>query len=179
MIPNADRPDDDNFYSNVRDDEFYYASDYSHVCTVDNKSMRVSSFYQSHWLIDSGASDHITPYLEDFSHILSGERLASTTNGSIIQMHGPGTIVLKQDTPQAPIVRLTGVWYAPEAAHRLLSVTALTSQGFSCKITDKTKIWNKQGKLVIQASALLPSTPLHWFRSKLIIGLCHSSFFAI
>ena len=38
MIPNADRPDDDDFYSNVRDDEFYsnvrddefyYASDYS------------------------------------------------------------------------------------------------------------------------------------------------------
>ena len=169
MIPNADRPDDDDFYSNVRDDEFYYGSDYSRVCTVDNKSTRVSSFYQSHWLIDSGASDHITPYLEDFSNILSGERLASTANGSIIQMHGPGTIVLKQDTPKAPIVRLIGVWYAPEAAHRLLSVTALTSQGFSCKITDKTKIWDKQGKLVIQASALLPSTPLHWFRSKLII----------
>ena len=43
---------------------------------------------------------------------------------------------------------------------------ALTSQGFSCKITDKTKIWDKQGKLVIQASALLPTTPLHWFQSK-------------
>ena len=53
--------------------------------------------------------------------------------------------------------------------HRLLSVTVLTSQGFSCKITDKTKIWDKQGKLVIQASALLSSTLLHWFRSKLII----------
>ena len=39
MIPNADRPDDDDFYSNVRDDEFYYASDYSRVCTVDDKSM--------------------------------------------------------------------------------------------------------------------------------------------
>ena len=73
MIPNADCPDDDNFYSNVRDDEFYYASDYLHVCTVDNKSTRVSSFYQSHWLIDLGASDHITPYLEDLLNILSGE----------------------------------------------------------------------------------------------------------
>ena len=39
MIPNADRPDDNDFYSNVRDDEFYYGSDYSRVCTVDNKSM--------------------------------------------------------------------------------------------------------------------------------------------
>ena len=45
---------------------------------------------------------------------------------------------------------------------------ALISQGFLYKITDKTKIWDKQGKLVIQASALLPTTLLHWFRSKLI-----------
>jgi hypothetical protein len=29
------------------------------------------------------------PYLGDFSHILQGEYLASTANGSIIQMHGP------------------------------------------------------------------------------------------
>ena len=64
---------------------------------------------------------------------------------------------------------LTGVRYAPEAAHRLLSVTVLTVQGFMCKITDKTKIWDNQGKLVIQATALLPSTPLHWFWFKLII----------
>ena len=65
---------------------------------------------------------------------------------------------------------LTGVWYVPDTAHRLLSVTALTTQGFMCKITDKTKIWDKQGKLVIQTTALLPSTPLHWSRSKLIIS---------
>ena len=83
-------------------------------------------------------------------------------------MHGPGTLILKQDVPKAPPVLLTGVWYAPKAAHRLLSVMALTSQGFSCKITDQTKIWDKQRKLVIQASTLLPTTSLHWFQSKLI-----------
>ena len=73
MIPNANCPDNDDFYSNVQDDEYYYASDYSHVYTVYNKLTQASFFYQSHWLIDSGASDHITPYLEDFSNILSGE----------------------------------------------------------------------------------------------------------
>jgi hypothetical protein len=67
-----------------------------------------------------------------------------------------------------PPVLLTGVWYAPEAAHRLLSVTALTTHGFTYKITTVTKIWDRQGKLVIQASALLPTTPLQWFQSTLI-----------
>ena len=83
-------------------------------------------------------------------------------------MHGSGTIVLKQDHRSAPPVTLTGVWYAPEAAHRLLSVAALTHQGFQCEITDRTKIWDNQGRLVIQASTLLPSTSLHWFQSFLI-----------
>ena len=91
---------------------------------------KTPGFYKDHWLIDSEASDHITPYLEDFSNLAQGERFASTANGSIIKMHGPGTIVLKQDHRSTPPVTLTGVWYAPEAAHHLLSVTALTHQGF-------------------------------------------------
>ena len=65
-------------------------------------------------------------------------------------MHGSGTIVLKQNHRSTSPVTLTGVWYAPEAAHCLLLVTALTHQGFQCEITDRTKIWDNQGCLVIQ-----------------------------
>jgi hypothetical protein len=170
QIPNSQRPhDEDMFPSNVYNGEYDFDDYcYSRVCMADHRSPQELPFYKDHWLIDSGASDHITPYLGDFSSILQGERLASTANGSIIQMHGPGTVILKQDRPKAPPVLLTGVWYAPQAAHRLLSVTALTSHGFMCKITNVTKIWDRQGKLVVQASALLPTTPLHWFRSTLI-----------
>ena len=39
-------------------------------------------FYKKHWLIDSGASNHIMPYLEDFSSLLQGERLASKASAS-------------------------------------------------------------------------------------------------
>ena len=110
-------------YHNVPDGEYYYGSEYLRVCTLSRKDL--PGFYKDHWLIDSGASDYITPYLEDFSNLAQGERFASTANGSIIKMHGPGTIVLKQDHRSAPSVTLTGVWYAPEAAYCLLSVTAL------------------------------------------------------
>ena len=97
MIPHADRPSDDNMFSNVHgDDEFYYDSAYLHVCTVDRKTTKDLPFYKNHWLIDLRASDHIMPYLEDFFSLLQGERLASTANGSIIQMHGPGTIILNR-----------------------------------------------------------------------------------
>jgi hypothetical protein len=170
QISNSQRPhDEDMFPSSVYDDEYdidYYC--YSRVCMADHRSPQEFPFYKDHWLIDSGASNHITQYLGDFSSIVQRERLASTANGSIIQMHGPSTVILKQDRPNAPPVLLKGVWYALEAAHRLLSVTALTAHGFSCKITTVTKIWDRQGKLVIQASALSPTTLLHWFQSTLI-----------
>ena len=97
----------DSDYSNVPDREYYYGSDYSRVCTLGVKDL--PGFYKDHWLIDSGASDHITPYLEDFSNLAQGEQFASTANGSIIKMHGPGTIILKQDHRLAPPVTLTGV----------------------------------------------------------------------
>ena len=46
-------------------------SDYSRVYTLGMKDL--PEFYKDHWLIDSGASDHITPYLEDFSNLAQGE----------------------------------------------------------------------------------------------------------
>ena len=56
------------------------------ACALGSKDL--SGFYKDHWLIDSGASDHIMPYLEDFSNLAQGEQFASTAKGSIIKMHG-------------------------------------------------------------------------------------------
>jgi hypothetical protein len=97
QIPNFQHPhDEDLFPSNVYDDEYDVDNySYSQVCMADHRSPQDLIFYKDHWLIDSGASDHMMPYLGDFSSILQGEHLASTTNGSIIQMHGPGTVILK------------------------------------------------------------------------------------
>ena len=126
-----------------------------------------AAFYRDHWLIDSGCSDHLTPYLEDFSHLGTRKRYASTADGSLMEMLGPGTVVLQQQK-LSPVV-LQDVWLSPTAAHRLLSVTALTRRGYRCAITDQTKLWDRQGRLVIQASALLPTSRLHWFQSCSII----------
>jgi hypothetical protein len=153
-------------HENVADGEYYYDSCYSSACALGSKNLL--DFYHGHWLVDLGCSDHITPYLDDFSNLAQGEQYASTANGAVVKMTGPGTIVLQQDKLQAPPITLMEVWYAPEAAHCLLSVTALTNQGFRCEITDTTKIWNKQGHLVMQAAALLPGTSLHWFQSRSI-----------
>ena len=69
-------------YSNVPDDEYYYGYDYLRVCTLGTKDL--PGFYKDHWLIDSGAFDHLISYLEDFSNLAQGEH--STATGSIIKM---------------------------------------------------------------------------------------------
>ena len=61
----------DSDYSNVPNGKYYYGSDYLRVCTLGAKDL--PGFYKDYWLIDSGASDHITPYLEDFSNLAQGE----------------------------------------------------------------------------------------------------------
>ena len=48
-----------------------YGSDYLRVCTLCMKDL--PGFYKDHWLIDSGASNYITPYLEDFFNLAQGE----------------------------------------------------------------------------------------------------------
>jgi hypothetical protein len=61
---------------------------------------------------------------------------------------------------------LTGVYHAPHVSNCLLSVTALTKQGFTCMIGYKTQIWDKTGNLVIMAEQLNLSDSLHWFTSS-------------
>ena len=70
LIPQNGCPHSDDGFNVVPDKEYYYASDYSCICLVNGPSTKVSSFYQSHWLIDLGTSNHIMPYLENFSNLL-------------------------------------------------------------------------------------------------------------
>ena len=79
-------------------------------------------------------------------------------------MYGPGKVIVQQRSKGQLFqpVTLEEVWYAPQAAHRLLSVPTLTTQGYRSGITNKeSRIWNAEGDLVIQASALSPSNNLH------------------
>ena len=128
-------------------------------------------FAKNHWMIDSGCTDHISPFPDDFAHLGSQTRLALVANGDRVEMFGPGTIIIQQchsDQRFPPLV-LEGVWFAPTAAHRLLSVPTLASKGFRCEIQQQTsKIWDKTGRLVIQASALSSKNNLHWFQSQQI-----------
>ena len=123
--------------------------------------------YKDKWMVDSGCTDHLSPYLDDFVSKEDCKRNCKTANGEMMPIYGPGTVLFKHNNGECNITLvLTRVYYVPHVSHFLLSVTALTKKGFRCTIGDKTQIWNKTGTLIITAAQLNPSDSLHWFISS-------------
>jgi hypothetical protein len=122
------------------------------------------------WLVDSGCSNHLTPFEGDFVSRQSHINKCKTANGSIISVYGPGTVLVKHFNGQETVtLTLSGVWYAPHIQHRLLSVTALTSLGFTCAIAGtKTQFFDKDSRLVLSASPRHSQDRLHWLQAHML-----------
>ena len=126
------------------------------------------------WLIDSSATNHISPYLEDFTSLNDREKVCEITNGMTMKMTGLGHIIMKPGNRDAII--LQNIWHSPHSPYHLLSLLALTKLGYTAKINQTaTIIWNKHGWVVIQASALSPTRGLHWFQSSQITPMISST----
>ena len=87
-------------------------------------------------MIDSGCTNHLSLFKDDFAHLGNQVRHAIVVNGQKVPMYGPGKIIIQLKNQQAEPIVFSEVWYAPHAAHKLLSVLTLTSQGYKCTIND-------------------------------------------
>ena len=122
-------------------------------------------------MIDSGCTDHLSPFINDFVHLGNQKQTASVANGNKVSMYDPGIILIQQINGgfKPPTMSLEEVWYVPDSSHCLLSVPSLTHHGYHCEITNSgSQIWNKRGCMVIQATALSPANNLHWFQLETI-----------
>ena len=151
-------------YDSENDDDCCY---YSGAFALGGDTEK--DFARRHWMIDSGCTDHLSPFKDDFAHLGSKVRQAVVANGQTVPMYGPGKVIIQQHLKGSEPLVLKEVWFAPHAAHRLLSVPTLTAQGFKCTINEKeSRIWDSNENLVILASATHPSNNLHWFQSRSI-----------
>ena len=101
--------------------------------------------HRDKWMVDSSCTDHLSPFPEDFVSRENHQRNCMTANNNIMPIFGPGTIIIRHHNGEHNrTLVLTGVYYAPHVSHCLLSITALTKQGFMCTIRDKTQIWDWQ-----------------------------------
>jgi hypothetical protein len=85
------------------------------------------------WILDSGASQHITPDENDFVHLEAfpgpEEKSVTTADGQRHPVSGHGTV--RSSTTKGTTIK--DAWYVPTIKYRLLSVRKLTSHGFSAE----------------------------------------------
>jgi len=109
------------------------ASNFSSTATLAYTS-NMASFStlspSTSWVIDSGASSHMTSKQELFSsnHNSSSSLEVMLANGSSTQVVGLGTVSLR------PSLSLSSVLYVPQLPSNLLSVNQLTKT-LSCSVT--------------------------------------------
>ena len=54
-----------------------------------------STFNCSHWMIDSGCTDHLSPFIDEFIHLEDQKQTASIANGNKVSMYGPDIILIQ------------------------------------------------------------------------------------
>ena len=47
-------------------------------------------------MIDSGCTDHLIPFMDDFAHLGKEICYASVANGERVPMYGPGKVIVQQ-----------------------------------------------------------------------------------
>ena len=88
-------------------------------------SLQINKFNET-WIIDSGASHHITSKLTDFTNYtpyLEPEIIQTANVHDSLMIHGEGTVFFDTKTTNGQIhtVRLDNVCYIPNGSNRLLS----------------------------------------------------------
>ena len=100
------------------------------------------------WILDSGATTHITPNRQNFvvyNEFPSPKTIGTADHGSF-KAHGIGKIKIKIKDLVNTNIELMNVLYAPGCTTNLLSVNALTLQGNSVNfIGNKCTIFDKSG----------------------------------
>ena len=54
------------------------------------------TFAKNHWMIDSGCTNHLTPFLDDFAHLSKEVCYAFVANGERVSMYGLGKVIVQQ-----------------------------------------------------------------------------------
>ena len=124
------------------------------------------------WVIDSGASRHMTFSRESFSDYmpLTEPILITTANGATIQALGQGTVPLRvtvQGTERA--VALTEVLYAPGLSGSLISVLQLQDRGITVRTT--TNYSGKGYHLVIERQGSIIGVAKRLGKAYTLIGV--------
>ena len=142
-------------------------------CEKGKPQLEKNGFCQ--WILDSGASQHFTNTLSDFSEYTlikdACQDVQTAAKGTTIKFAGKGTVFLsyRVDTPsgrQTKVTCLENVIYIPQLSIRLLSMGVLLNNGFLvCGSSDKIA-FNRRGLhlLVLDTFPHMPDQIIFWLK---------------
>ena len=88
-----------------------------------------------HWLVDSGATSHMTPNRHWFHNLVSHRVPVRLANGLVIYSEGKGTVLFIPRGNNGPTVHISDVLFVPELGCNLFSPLHLTQhRGFTVTI---------------------------------------------
>ena len=166
-------------YSAYNDDDNYghehytYYTDVTHKCQCPSvsKTNPKCSCVTPLWLMDSGATDYSTPFLDDFLTFkwLPKPVKVHTAGTEHIYFTGIGTIIISTeiDGKQKEIC-LRQVYYSPSGDKRICSLQWLTNK-LHMRIESNaktTRIFDSRNQPFLVGQPLLPRNNLHWFIGK-------------
>ena len=115
----------------------------------DNDDIPVSLYAaaRSRWMVDSGATHHITPHRSDFISWSPASGTVSLGGHAEITQIGTGTVAIRPSGGDK-IVHLHDVMHVPDAGARYFSVSALMKKGGQITFKDKTFTISVQGRKI-------------------------------
>jgi hypothetical protein len=129
----------------------------AHVSTAsieeisDNDHIAISLYAaaRSRWMVDSGATHHITPHRSDFINWNPAKGVVSLGGHAEINQIGTGTVAIRPSGGDK-IVHLHNVMHVPDAGARYFSVSALMQKGGQITFKDKQFMISVRGQQIAQ-----------------------------
>ena len=115
----------------------------------DNNDLSVSLYAaaRSRWMVDSGATHHITPNRSDFISWTPAKGTVSLGGHAEIAQIGTGTVAIRPSGGDKT-VHLHDVMHVPDAGARYFSVSALMQKGGQITFKDKVITISAQGRQI-------------------------------
>ena len=117
----------------------------------DNDDLPVSLYAasRSRWMVDSGATNHITPHRSDFISWTPASGAVSLGGHAEIAQIGKGTVAIRPSGSDK-IVHLHDVMHVPDAGARYFSVSALMQKGAQITFKNKKLLISVRGQRIAE-----------------------------
>src|ERR1700759_2959721 len=142
-----------------------------HKMNVAARLNNSESKNKSNWLIDGGASTHITPHLDDFSEYqeyASPDKIQTASKGVTADILGEGKIYIHVNNGSQKREMMIKAVYVPNCSERLFSSGSLKQSGYIESSDKNNTKFSLNGKLIMMGYPRNANDTVHYLDTEII-----------